>query len=355
MLKSFKATAVLLILITSITAQAKEDFYFLPTAALAKGKLQFYNDQGKPIYATENPKVKLKDWTPTTTWSYYQAQIDPGIFINGEAYVKMTTDQNVKVYARVADIYQVKPEEKCSVCEPNYKNPLFKTISDLTEAQSKSVVPQKEITVNGYKSTKIPDYGGWGRCANMIQADGTLGPWGKVAAGKMLENKHDFTRSNPGVATVCPNFEKFNAQEKFDYYLWVHMALMAEESGCNPAAESPVKNEKTQKCFNPSCTSAQGLCQLPGSWGNMKNPEINTRNCVKTFHETILSPKEGRKHAHIGVSPNSISGSNHFGPFNFEAHLWSSRKPKMHHFLGQWRDKCGPFPRSREVLQQMRK
>ena len=237
-----------------------------------------------------------------------------------------------------------------AICLSCTEGQLAKAAKDIHEAQTKKFEAKvkRRISLEGYKSIKQPNHGGWGRCANMIKKDGTLGAWGKIAVQSMLKNEEDYRQSNPAMRTICPNFEKFEEEEKFDYYLWVTMALMAEESGCDPTEESPVY-ANDGSCFNPSCTSAHGLCQLPQGWGNMKDAGANTRACVKTIHETNVNP--GKKvQAYIGVSPRFYgSGENHFGPFNFEAHLWRTYKPKLHHFLSQWHDKCGKFPSSRQV------
>lgn len=368
MLGQFKALSLILLSFSLFAVHADE-------VVLNRMAVQFYDEKGNPTYKpADTPKVTIKNWSYGTDISYFYQMNKSAVIkkINGKDYAEMIGPSGANIYLPMSVIIEGKwdlkkpgevnkttqnqTEKDCTTCTKNYQSPTNKTIESLIEAGKKNhaanhmVNPRHaEINPDSYRSSKQVDYGGWSLCSNILRSDGSLGPWGKTLVKKMYESKADFTRSNPGMQTVCPNFERFDETEKFDYYVWVFMALIAEESECKPNAVSDAV--KNGKCFNgPGCQRAYGLCQLPLSWGNMTNPDVNIRSCVKTLKETVV---EGG--AHIGVSPRSNSSPNHFGPFNVNANSWRNYKKKLNHFLGQWHDKCGPFPDSVRALSNLRK
>lgn len=360
-----KPTALWLTLIFSILVHAEE--YVL------NATVQFYDANGKALPKVDYPSIQLdiKQW-PAGGWFYLESQ-NPKLLeklltkkkIGSVEFVELTTGNNQKVYIPYANLQQgsliarkdfkYKPAYGsesssteaqslvgCRDCAPDSGNRSFfnRGVRDIKSAQK--VVQEPEIKLEGYKS-KAPNYqideknDFTAKCSHLIMSDGSLGPTGQALVEDMLSDKASFTKPNSNIHLLCPKFDSLSPKKKFDFNLWVQLALVVKESGCNEKIRSQDKNSNGT-CFNApnrstNCKQAYGLCQLdqyPHGYGCddvMKGGMLIAVNNIKCC---------SRIYRDQNINGNGIIGQpgNHFGPFNNPKHM------VFQHFIKQWSDEC---------------
>ena len=81
-------------------------------------------------------------------------------------------------------------------------------------------------------------------CEEFINADGTLGAYGRIAKYDVSQRSELLTDTAVrSVGNICPNFKNFSDEEKQHFWVYVIGALAAQESGCNSYAHNPVNTQ----------------------------------------------------------------------------------------------------------------
>jgi hypothetical protein len=73
-------------------------------------------------------------------------------------------------------------------------------------------------------------------CEDFIQPDGSYGPWGLYLYNHntSANDKVLFDMPPGDIPGVCPNYPKFNEDQKRNFWIWYAAAIAQEESSCNP-------------------------------------------------------------------------------------------------------------------------
>jgi hypothetical protein len=185
-------------------------------------------------------------------WIYYdpETQIQNWIFFDSEfdetRNLQLATQFKVKHFAPNSNFLSAMPAQGS-----------FELVKDLA-TEDELVIPQNSNTAKANNEQRksdyplIPDHKNWSsQCTNFIDQQGNINAWGTTVIQTINRYPEYLQSVVHDLPQYCPNFSKFNKQERENFWVWFVAAMAMRESSCKPNA----------KAKGPNGTAA-GLLQL---------------------------------------------------------------------------------------------
>ena len=212
----------------------------------------------------------------------------------------LITEDGVSAWSRLNQMDSVFAEERYSdqdftlnaqsVAAPSFLlGGLFDDLSQKPEAAS---IPLNIATPSG--QGMVPGRIWSTGCEKFIDRKGVYGSWGTALVNHLKKNHDDVLVQAEHIGDmgyVCPKYNSFEPEMRYNFWVWLTAAVAQEESSCNPrqSAQGPngVAAGLMQLDMGHTRNYAHGVC---GSI-NVLNPIQNIR-CAENMLNYFTSPQE---------------------------------------------------------------